>query len=337
MMPLLYRNFAALAIDDPQLPGLKGMYRYWWAANQRLFNQAADALQTLDAAGLETMVLKGAPLTLLHYRDMGTRPMMDMDILVRPQSAAAALRALTYAGWTPRNPGMEVGALRAGHAISLRRQDGAEIDLHWRVLHQAARDDEVWEARVPVTVAHASTSAPSPTDQLLHVCVHGLAANPAVLRWVADAVTVSRTAELDWDRLLESGVARRVTLPLRAALAYLRDAYEVPVPERILVELGAAHSTPSDRWGHWAALYFPRRGRRYVAMWERYRRLRTLEHEFPVPTSYLQFVADVDGRANRREVVLRLARKAARGARPGSSEPTGVAVRTGARGQESWR
>ena len=41
--------------------------------------------------GIEPMLLKGAALTLLHYRDSGLRPMEDVDILVRTHQWRAAV------------------------------------------------------------------------------------------------------------------------------------------------------------------------------------------------------------------------------------------------------
>jgi hypothetical protein len=301
LLPLIYRNLSRIGADEPDLPSLKAAYRFCWGTSQRLIERAAGALEALEAAGLETIVAKGAALALLHYRDVGARPMGDVDILIRTRCAEQALSVLRDAGWSPVETGAE-RMVRVQHATPMRSPDGAEIDLHWRLLDQPARDDDVWEAAMPVEIGRASTLALCPTDQLLHVCVHGLAIAPPPLRWVADAVTVIRTAdpEIDWDRLVERARARRVTIPLTAALEHLSDEFAVEVPEPALSQLRDTPTATRDRLAHRVAMNPPPRGRRYVAAWVRYRRLRTVPHDSPIPSGFVDFMADLWGLAGRR-------------------------------------
>jgi hypothetical protein len=323
MLPLVYRNLARNGCEVEELPRLKGIYRYRWASNQRLFNCAGGALEALATAGIETMVLKGLALAVLHYRDVGVRPMVDVDVLVPTRSAEKALDALMEAGWS-HVPG--VGAanpLRTRHATPIQLPDGSKIDLHGRLLPEAAQDDDVWEAAMPVEVGGVSTLAPSATDQLLHVCVHGFSSSPIPLRWVADAVTVTRQAgdAIDWDRLVERAIARRVTLPLRPALALLRDEFGVPVPDDAVAALGKARATRSERLGHRVALHPLRRGTHYVVLFDRYRRLRRLAHDSPVPGGYRQFLAEYWGISERPSVIARKALQVAgRGTWPGPED-----------------
>ena len=68
-------------------------------------------LGELRRRGIEPMLLKGAALTLLHYRDSGLRPMEDVDILVsngpdlrgkaKPTAAPIVAAAALSAGGTP--------------------------------------------------------------------------------------------------------------------------------------------------------------------------------------------------------------------------------------------
>jgi len=60
----------------------------------------SDVLVSFHRAGIQTILLKGAALILLHYKDPGLRPMVDFDILVPAGKAAAAIKVLTELGWT---------------------------------------------------------------------------------------------------------------------------------------------------------------------------------------------------------------------------------------------
>ncbi|MFZ2396370.1 MAG: nucleotidyltransferase family protein [Smithella sp.] len=61
---------------------LRGIYRKAWSKNQTLFHEMAKVVEYLQHAGIKTMLLKGASLSLLYYKNNGARPMADIDLLV---------------------------------------------------------------------------------------------------------------------------------------------------------------------------------------------------------------------------------------------------------------
>lgn len=252
LLPLLYRNLRVLGIDDPLIGKLKGVYRRSWYENQLLLRDIATLVRQCHEAGIETMLLKGSALVLLHYREHGVRPMVDGDVLVRPEQALAAVHLLQRIGWKPVEPFLS-SHLLATHGHSFVDSSGREIDLHWHVLHECctARVDEgFWARAVPVQVHDVVTRALDPTDQLLHVCVHGARWNviPTV-RWVADAMAVlgSTPTAIAWERLVNEAQQQRLTLPLRDTLTYLREVFAAPVP---LTVLSTLQQVPISRTEH---------------------------------------------------------------------------------------
>jgi hypothetical protein len=282
LFPLLWRNLRALGVDDPDVATLKSAYRHQWVVNQIRMRDAGRALRVLGDAGIETMVLKGAALAGLHYRDLGARPMYDVDILVRPDRARAAAQALLVAGWTQPLPLDLKVLLAVTHGTAFQTPTETTIDLHWYALWSPATDDDFWSAAESVDVAGVRTFAQCPADQLLQVCVHGAWAHPPPVRWVADAFTVIRsTPDLDWDRVLERAQARTVTLPLREALHYLQERFGAPVPESILEHLDRIRCGVLERAVNRAWHAPPSKVRTTGLLLERYRRQRPLP---PGPT-----------------------------------------------------
>src|SRR5439155_532119 len=163
-------------------------------------------------AGLQTMVLKGAALSTLYYRDTGARPMLDFDVLVHTGEATTALDVLERAGWRLTAGLSRRQLLASRHSMALVAPDGLSVDLHWRALDQPARDDDFWDG--------------------------------------------------------------------------------------------------AERLGHRAA--WGRRSRTAFAAetWDRYRRLRTAEHDSPVPDGFLSFLADYLGHASRGRMLAHAARRA---------------------------
>jgi hypothetical protein len=252
LLPLVYRNLLASGADDPLMPRLKGIYRYWWCANQRLFDQAAAATEGLEKAGIPTLVLKGAAISILHYRDRGVRPMGDADVLVPHDRAAAAVECFRRMGWRPARA--RVGDLiRYQHSVRMVSPTGEGLDLHWRGLAECVgegMDDAFWSRAVPLRLLLVDSRGLAPGDALLHAVVHGMRWNAEPpIRWITDAMVILREAghAIDWPRVADEARARGVALRLAAGLTYLRARFDAPIPEEALASLWATQPALVER------------------------------------------------------------------------------------------
>src|SRR5581483_1440648 len=234
LFPLLHRNLITHEIRDPLVDKLKAFYLRTWRRNQLLFYKTATLLQLFHKAGIQTMILKGVALTALYYRDYGLRPMGDVDNLVRMDSALEAIGLLRKLGWTP-NSELPENLIYVSHAIAFKNGSERAVDLHWHVLHESRRsdeDDNFWEGAVSISFNNVSTYALNPVDQLLHVCAHGVKWNDIPpFHWVADAMTIMNSTQIDWERLVSQLQNHRLVLPIRDALDYLRNELGAYIPQ----------------------------------------------------------------------------------------------------------
>lgn len=291
LLPLVYRNLGPDAFDAEVAGRLKGLYRRAWSQNQLLFKRAAEAIGALEAAGIETLVTKGVSLALLSYGDVGARPMDDADVLVPLARTREAIEVLAAAGWRAGHED-PLAWTQVHHSLDFAGPGGGDVDLHWFSLWQPARDDELWRASVPMEVGGVSTRAPCPADQLLLACVHGTPWSPLPpFRWIADAVVTVRAAGegLDWDRVGEEAERRELTVATGAALAYLRDEFDLPVPRRLSDRLAAAPASRHERAAFRAAGRPDSPLRTLRMAWDRYRRLRDLDTGAPAPAGFVSF------------------------------------------------
>jgi hypothetical protein len=291
LLPLVYRNLGPGAFDPEVAGRLKGLYRRSWSHNQLIFKRAADAIAALEAVGIETLVTKGASLAILSYGDVGVRPMDDVDVLVPIERTAAAIEALSAAGWSPDHDD-PLAWTQVHHSLGFAGADAGNVDLHWFSLWQPASDAELWRAAVPLELAGIASRAPSPADQLLLACVHGTPWSPLPpFRWIADAVTVIRSAgeQLDWDRLVAEAERRRLTVASAAALGYLRDEFGAAVPGPVLERLRAAPASRHERAAFRAAGRPDSPLRTLRMAWDRYRRLRDLDTGALRPHGFADF------------------------------------------------
>src|SRR5262245_34498002 len=260
MVPQLYRNLQRHGVKDPLMERLKGVYRYYLYKNEILMHRIATLLAAFEDAGIQTMVLKGAALIQLYYRESGLRPMLDADVLVHAHQAEQAMELLTRLRWKPvyhTRPQMLIPIL---HSTPFEDDGGRHVDLHWHLFWECfnAKDDDVyWEHAVPIQIGGVQTLALNPTDQLLHTCWHGARWNEVPpIRWIADAMVIldASAGEIEWPGLMQKARRHRVVMPVKNALEYLKKTFDAPVPDTLLKSLSTVRISKIERENYEVAL-----------------------------------------------------------------------------------
>jgi hypothetical protein len=259
LLPLLYHNLRTHGIDHPLMNKLKGVHRYTWYKNQVLFLQMGVLLQTFQNAGIRTLILKGAALTLLYYKDYGIRPMADFDILVPAEQSSAAMNILYELNWAPSPVSRDklTEEYRSyTHATHFNNASGLDIDLHWHAISTCLErdaDDDFWSGSISTRVGEIHTQALNSTDEFMLACVQGGLSWDAIpsIRWVADAMAILTAApEIDWDRFLLQVQKHGLVLPMIETLGYLREELNVPIPDDVLRTLRNSPATLGERYEH---------------------------------------------------------------------------------------
>lgn len=94
------------------------------------------AYDVLDSGGVDVRVTKGLATAHLDYSNPALRQFGDADLLVRPTHFDKALQLLAEADILQKFP-LRGGRWEVQHSVPLNA-GGLEIDLHHRLLHQAA-------------------------------------------------------------------------------------------------------------------------------------------------------------------------------------------------------
>ena len=255
LLPLLEDNLRAHRIDDERMLSWQAGRAQTWLDNRNLFHEAAGVLAAFDAAGIDTRVLKGAALAVVAYRDESLRPMSDVDLLVPEIAVHDAMRILNDAGWTPDFAPAEA-LVPYQHSVGFSNNRGGRCDLHWRLLadgRQRLGDADYWRSPLIFDLAGRTVAALSPSDQLLHVCVHGALWNQTpTLRWVADAATLLRAfaGVIDWALLARRIHERGLAAPVQTTLTYLDQVIHGLVPANGLELIRSVDAPGIERLVH---------------------------------------------------------------------------------------
>jgi putative nucleotidyltransferase-like protein len=254
LLALLYQNLKGLGVKDPALGTLRGIHRRFWCETKLLFAKMNPVLQQIEDAGIPTLLMKGAPLALLYYADVGQRPMQDLDILVPEDRAWETIQLLHAVGWENDTTGgfnFSKRDLNFRHSLSLRDPSGLEFDLHWHSLYLACyrgADRQFWEASQPMEFDGIPTRTLCATDHLIQACAHGLIwSDIPTIRWASDAVAIMRAGSIDWARVIEVSRELRLILPTREGLRYLKRTLDAPVPEEVIESLERLQATRAEQ------------------------------------------------------------------------------------------
>ena len=247
LLPLLFHNLKKQGIVHPAMDRLKGVYRYAWSQNHKLFQELSKVLNCLHRARISTMVLKGAALTLRVYKNYAIRPMSDMDVLVPERDAVAAFELLEQSGWTSPPDRCFTKDLKYRHSIDFKNESGMEFDLHWHPIKDSSMvapekkmSATFWETAAPVKVTNEPTLAPGLPESLFLVIIHGAWFNiEPPIRWIADAIYLIRAfrAKTDWQRFILLVKNYNAHLRVLRALVYLDRTYQAEIPVHVLKEL----------------------------------------------------------------------------------------------------
>ena len=238
---------------------------------QAIEAQLADVLAACAREQIALIVLKGAYLATHFYPDAGTRPMNDIDVLVRRKQLPALEVLLKRLGYGAHYKAPDTGARVVKHTSTFRKPDPdaatpnpylsagsthtvephTSLEESWFGL-RADITPGVWERSVPAGIGAHDGRALCPSDLLLHLCVHltfHLVMGYPSLVQLLDLLWVSRTlSEDDWHATVERSMAQQVSGFISAALRLARLSLHAPISDDALCALGRA--TPARVRAH---------------------------------------------------------------------------------------
>ncbi|MBM3463838.1 MAG: nucleotidyltransferase family protein [Armatimonadetes bacterium] len=248
LAPVLFANLHRFDSDAPGLEALKPAATR--TAMQVLVSSrvAEPVLSRLQAAGIATILLKGMAMAQCWYPSGAARGFGDCDVLVRWKDVERAQGVLRSLGWYSIEEVPSVAD--STHAREFLGPNRCYLDLHWFALGQcrwSGADDALWQRARSWTMGDAPTHLLDATDQFCHVCLHGMRNDATPWAWTCDAVTLIRTGDIDWARVHETAVARRLVPAMTAALRFLRDDLNAAIPGEVVQALEGLRVPLSDR------------------------------------------------------------------------------------------
>lgn len=197
---------------------------------------------TLDDAGVEWRLTKGAALAHLDYPDPSLRLFGDVDIVIHPRCWRSAVTALEAAGCARQDGRFDDDYIeRFGKGATFDAPGGAEIDLHRRLgigrFCIRSHTEDLFDEPTGIELAGRTIPCLSNEGRLLHACHHATIGGFRILRAFRDVAQLILVTGAD--------VERTMSIAARWGAA--------PVVAEAILETWRRLAIPNDDIARWAS------------------------------------------------------------------------------------
>jgi len=224
--------------DAPWLEDLRASVARSVRRNLWLSSKLILVSKALTEAGISFLVLKGLPLAMQAYGNLGMRLGRDIDVLIAPEDYQATVDLLRQLGFLPAERGFPFpDNLRFGYASGeVWHLDDVLLDLHWRFTDQGLPFDMAPKAAIDgaawVQISGCAIPVLGGVAQFLYLVHH--AAKHLWMRffWLADLVALwSGNDAPDGKAVASQAASMGLSRPLAMSLLLAEDLFNVTAPE----------------------------------------------------------------------------------------------------------
>ncbi len=268
--PLIYnklrKNGRIDTIPPWVIEKLRQSYYSNMASNIVMYYELGKILRAFKQKGIEVIVLKGAALAEIVYKNIALRPMCDVDLLVKREDLFEVKKVLTELGYACMIHDYELCQEyneTFGKELPFIKQDSPhlKLEIHWNLSdysYYVETDpiDQFWENAIEVEISDVSTLILCPEDLIIYLCYHLAVNHPSsnYLLWFYDIDQVIRYYEdnLDWDKLINraKGLKLIIIIPVIRTFKQLTELFYTPIPPRVFDEFG------STKLNWWRAMFY---------------------------------------------------------------------------------
>lgn len=193
--PLVHHALVRAQVDLPAAAE-RELARRARAAAAKSLAMARESLllqREFERAGLPVMILKGVPLGLLAYGQLGMKESWDIDLLTSPEAALEGARLLVERGYRSAIGHLDPRQLDAyvrfdKEAEFFHPVSNLTVELHWRLVDHRSLLQGVGANGPAQDVATPAGTLRTLADEALfaYLCLHGTVHNWNRLKWLAD-------------------------------------------------------------------------------------------------------------------------------------------------------
>jgi len=209
-----------------------------------IHNQLITLLTELKEKCIPVIILKGAHLAEIIYKDLSLRQMMDIDILVKEKDLEQVNNSLMRIGYEhvfidrtnpKRNYQFPYSPPKSGVRLEVH------TSLRSLILPGAMDEKALWERAQSVEIGGIEALALTPEDLLLHLCYH-VSYHLYVHFGLRSLVDISEIINyygenINWKEIINHAHKYNITKCVFVALILVRKFLNTKIPENVLAQL----------------------------------------------------------------------------------------------------
>jgi hypothetical protein len=211
-------------------------------------------LAALDAAGVRTLVFKGAAIATTHYAAPHLRPHTDADLLIDAADVGSLARVLAPLGYRQQHE-------TAGRLVSYQNHYGRHdrygvfhaLDVHWKISNRHALAErfqfgELWSDRCALPTLGPAATTVGAVHALLLALVHRAGHHPGSsnLLWLYDLHALAdRMSAGEREEVARLAVSKGLAMLASEGLTITRDTFGTPLDDVIRALRESTHANPA--------------------------------------------------------------------------------------------
>ena len=231
---LLYKNLKKIGVlgylGHRQIEKLQSFYYSAVRLNLKLLHDLKEILQKLNQSKTRVVLLQGIPLLQQIYKDIGLRPLTDIDLWVLPEYFSGVENTLVKLGY--RNDPFYPKTFKRNSTL-------IDVNTHilWtdriknrRFLINTGQKD-IYENCRTIDIEGQTADCLSRTDQIIYLSLHAFKHNLDRLIWLVDINNLLKEWEAsDWVALAKRSRELGIRHVVSYILFYLDHLFEFPFP-----------------------------------------------------------------------------------------------------------
>jgi hypothetical protein len=246
---LVHHGLQAAGVQLPAAPAAEFARRAQaiFRKNLLLAAETYRLQQLLDAAAIPSVALKGVALAQLAYGSLKVKHTRDIDLLIPPDRALAAMALLERDGYALSFPSNQLSETQRRAVVRYSREvafihpdNGAFLELQWRVADNPKLLDEVHAGSPTQNVIVAdglSVRTLADDDLFAYLCLHGAYHAWSRLKWLADLNAFIAATGADVMQLHRHAQAKGAGYCSGQALLLCQRLLALPLPDSLASEL----------------------------------------------------------------------------------------------------
>ena len=228
---------------------LQHSYHKTLMKNIVFFNELRMLSSRFEKEKINFLVFKGLVLAEEFYKDIGLRPMADIDILVQRADVSRARKTLEVLGYSiPTGFDTDFALKYRSHMPYLKESDRlVGFELHWSITQKArygmAADSFFREAKT-YTLDDFTVKSMASERLLSYLCLHFThhlhypegPFRPKLI-WLYDIHLMVQNERVDWDRFIRDAECERTKTALYVTLHLVNLFFGSSIPKDVLRSL----------------------------------------------------------------------------------------------------